>query len=166
MLRENGFEGMLTRISTKRIREKSIARGDDRDANDAVVLRLTIRHVDGSGAQQTFVNSLESKVRGLNVRAAFAFPIQWKSVSFDFPQHVELDVDFDDITFTAVLTGLKARRSEKRDQTNIVYDLEFQKEVDPSDSNLYDYLGKYEENEDGMRIPAVYAVALRLTDGK
>ena len=140
MLREKGFEGMLVRIATKRLREKSIARGDDRDVSDAVVLRLTIRHVDGSGAQQTFVDSLERKVPNLNVRTVFAFPVQWKSVSFDFPQHVELDVDFDDITFTATLTGLKARRSEKRDQTNIVYDLEFQKEVDPSDSSLYDYL--------------------------
>ena len=81
MLSANGFEGMLTKISTKRIQEKSFAAGDGRDANDSVVLRLNVRHVDATNTAHRFVESLQKELNALNVKSAFALPISWKSVA-------------------------------------------------------------------------------------
>ena len=90
MLSANGFEGMLTKISTKRIQEKSFAAGDGRDASDSVVLRLNVRHVDATNSANRFVESLQKELNALNVKSAFALPISWKSVAFEFPSPLAL----------------------------------------------------------------------------
>lgn len=161
MLSANGFEGMLTKISTKRIQEKSFAAGDGRDASDSVVLRLNVRHVDATNSANRFVESLQKELNALNVKSAFALPISWKSVAFEFPSPLALVVDFDGNEFDAQLLGMKVRQIVRKDSLQFVFDLDFQKEVQPEDAVLYEYLNKREVVEEGKKpVLASYAVQL------
>lgn len=157
---------MLTKFTTKRLREKSFSAGDGRDQSDKVVERLVIRYIDQTGGQQNFLDSLQSACTIPNLSQLFYFPVQWKSIAIQIEQTAELTVDFDAVTFDALLLGIKVRRSFKKELEIFTYDIELQKEVDREfDMTLSDYLDKFEEIDEGKWARATFVTVMQPIQG-
>lgn len=140
MLRENGFDAVLTKVSTK-----------SKTDIDKVVIEFTIRHVS-EYEKQHFLESLE-KATGEHLQHLFTYPVLWKSINID--QNHIFNLDFDELDkIRCILKSIKAKHviPTKTNQTeSFVYDLTFEKEIESGDEDwiFATYLNRREEDENG-----------------
>lgn len=161
------FEGVLTRLSTRRIQEKSITEGDAKDQSEKVVSVVTVRFTDRTNGAQMFLDGMQSRWGVQGIRNLFTPPLAWKSLSLELTDKLEFSVTFDEVQFDAVLKSIKVRRSFKKDIDEVNYDLEFERELDKdSDQLLGYYLNLREEDpETGKRGLKFFYVELKPLDG-
>lgn len=161
------FEGVLTRLSTRRIQEKSITEGDEKDQSEKVVSVVTVRFTDRTNGAQMFLDGMQARWGVQGIRNLFVPPLAWKSLSVELTEKLEFAVTFDEVQFDARLKAIKVRRSFKKDIDEVNYDLEFERELDKdSDQLLAYYLNLREEDaETGKRTLRYFYVELKPLDG-
>lgn len=152
MLRENGFEAVLTKIGTK-------SKADI----DKVVIEFNIRH-QSDYEKQTFLESYEAKCGVDNINCLFKYPVQWKTLNLDANYVFRLDFDeLEDIR--CILKSIKVKRKipTKLSQTeSYVYDLTFEKEIESGDEDWHfaSYLNRKEEDENNKKMLIKYHVLM------
>jgi hypothetical protein len=160
------FEGVLTRLSTKRIQEKSLTEGDEKDQSEKVVMLVNIRFTDRTNGAQMFLDGMQTRWGVQGVRNLFTPPLAWKSLNVELTEKLEFAVTFDEQQFDARLKAIKVRRAFKKDVDEVNYDLEFERELDKdSDLMLSYYLNlRQEDPETGKRSLQFFYVELKPLD--
>lgn len=150
MLKENGFEAVLTKIGTK-------SKADI----DKVVIDFSIRHVS-EYEKQSFLDTYETKCGIANINCLFEYPVQWKSLNLEANYIFKLDFDeVEDIH--CVLKSIKVKRkipTKLGQSESYTYDLSFEKEIESGDEDWFfaSYLNRKEEDENGKKILIKYHV--------
>ena len=152
MLREHGFDAVLTKIGTK-------SKADI----DKVVIEFSIRH-QSEYEKQSFLEAYEQKCGIANINCLFNYPVQWKNLNID--ANYIFDMDFDELEdIRCILKSIKVKRKipTKLGQTETyVYDLTFEKEIESGDEDwvFASYLNRKEEDENNKKVLIKYHVLL------
>jgi hypothetical protein len=153
MLRENGFDAVLTKIGTK-----------SKPDIDKVVIEFCIRH-QSDYEKQSFLESYESKCAISNINCLFSYPVHWKNLNLEANYIFDLDFDvLEDIR--CILKGIKVKRkipTKLGQQETFVYDLTFEKEIESGDEDwvFASYLNRKEEDENNKKVLIKYGTLMR-----